>query len=286
MPTHTGHTIKGISPVAHSFVPLGICKVQLDPVCEDGQPDATRQPLVVCNVTNIDINTRLTDGFTIEDPSGIPGQNCIELELPGSKRPPEVVIDTCNVYDPIFDSIASACNDVFTNAAGDIVGVAAKAKEGADCLCSCEENEEPCNRWDMTVWQLAYCPGSSGSRPEEGKFAVYRFPNLEFKPQTQTVSLTNELGGSRQYLATAYEPTGVGYAGPGDITPVELPFTSCQIGPFLSDVCPPGECGCGGCDHEDAVPLAGARAGRRRAAIAVDTAPAADIPDAAELVNA
>ena len=267
-----------------SYVPLGICKAQLDPVCEDGQPDATREAIVICNLLNVDINTRLTDGFTIEDPSGIPGQNCIELELPGSKRPPELVLDTCNVYDPFLDAIASGCSDVYTDAEGNVIGVAAKTKDGDDCLCACEETEEACNRWDLTIWQLAYCPGSSGARHPDGKYVATRFPNIEFKPNTQTVSLTNELGGARQYIAIAYEPTGPGYAGPADITPVELPLNSCQIGPWLTDVCPPGDCGCGSCDSDAATPLAAAA--RRRRAIPAESAPAADIPDASELIAA
>lgn len=266
-----------------SYVPMGICKLQLNPVCEDGQPDATRDAIVVCNVVNVDRNTRLTDGFTVEDPSGIPGQNCIELELPGSTRPPELVIDTCNVYDPEFDAIASETMDVFKNVAGDIVGMAAKAKDGDDCLCACETGTTACNRWDITMWQMAFCPGATGSRHPDGKFAITRFPNVEFQPNTQTVSATNELGGARQYLAIAYEPSGVGYAGPADITPVELPLNTCVIGPWLSDVCPPGDCGCGGCDAAAATPLAAAA---RRRVVDADSAPAADLPNAADLLDA
>lgn len=272
-----------------NYVPLGICKAQLDPVCENGEPDPTRTPVVVCNLLNVDINTRLTDGFTIEDPSGIPGQNCIELELPGSKRPPEVVLDTCNVFDPEFDAIASGCNEVVVAEDGTIIGIQANAKDGDDCLCACEENEEACNRWDMTVWQLAYCPGSTGARHPDGKFVVTRFPNLEFRPNTQTVSLTNELGGSRQYLATAFEPTGAGTAGPNDITPIELAFDRCQVGPWLSDVCPPGECGCGSCDvseEGEAIQPLGRVASRRTTAPSTPAVQDAALPDASELVDA
>ena len=265
-----------------SFATLGVCKVQLDPVCEDGQPDASREAIVVCNVNNIDENARLTDGFTIEEPSGIPGKNCIELELPGTKRPPEVVIDTCNVFDPFFDAIASGCNNVYTDADGNFIGIAAAAKDGEDCLCSCETADEACNRWDITVWQLAYCPGSSGTHPDAGKWAITRFPNVEFQPQTNTVSMTNELSGARQYFGIAYEPTGPGYAGPADITPAELPFNACRIGPFLSDQCPPGECGCGGCEAQAETPLS--RAARRRAAVPAASTPAdSALPDASTI---
>ncbi len=262
-----------------NYVPAGICKVQLDPVCEDGTPDATRSAIVACNVLNIDINTRLTDGFSIEDPSGIPGQNCIELELPGTQRPPEIVVDTCNVLDPEFDAVASGLNEIVALASGGVATQAAKKAE--DCLCACEEGEEPCNRWTMTIWSLNYCSGASGKRNTDGRFYVTVFPNIEFQPQAGTVSLTNELGGSRQYLAYGYE-SSVGWRGPADIIPAEVDFTACSVS-FPSDVCPPGDCGCGGCDSEESVPLA-ATARRRRTA--TPAAPAADIPDASELIPA
>lgn len=266
-----------------SYVPIGVCKVQLDPVCEDGAPDAARQAIVVCNALNVDVNTRLTDGFTIEDPSGIPGQNCIELELPGTLRPPEIVIDTCNVFDPEFDAIASGTNEIVVDIDGNFVGVQAQSKDGENCLCSCEDAVEPCNRWDMTIWSLAYCAGSTGARHPDGRFVVKRYPNIEFQPQTATVSTTNELGGARQYLAYGYESTN-GYLGPADITPTELDFNRCAL-EFLSDQCPPGECGCGGCDAQAEAPLA--RAARRRRAVVDTTAvETSEVPNADELANA
>lgn len=256
------------------YVKLGICKTQFQPlVACGGAMDPDTPGLVYCGATNIDQNPVLTEGFEASDPSGIPNRDCVSFDIPPKLDYFEIVLTTCSLYDPRLDALFGY-SDLIELADGTCIGSMAKAKSGEDCLCEC--GTESCvERIGLVIWSLALCP--DGSRHPDGQYAITVFPALQFRPNTDTITLNAELNG-RQYLARAYENPDFGQ-GPGDIIPAEVAaFNRCRY-EFLSDVCPPGGCDCGTCGGDPIAPLPVAeRQVQRQAAPAAPARPAVAAP--------
>ena len=236
-------------------VPVGICKVQFDPVCGN-TPNG--EPHVSCNVVNIDRNTRVEESAPIDIAGGTPGQKCFYLEQPNSELPPEVIVDTCTGIDPVLNSITGQLTvtnfDPETgqpDPAG--LGYLMQALKGeTNCLCACADEGVACiNRVAMTVWRMHYCFGTDGQIHPAGKYWIDHYPALEYQKTAQTSTASNSADDGERFLFYAY--TNPGYTGPGNIIPVaaaEYDYNGCYYG-FPTNICPPGDCGCGSCDGTD-----------------------------------
>ncbi len=248
--------------MAQSFASVGICRVQLDPVCEDGLPDLNRESVVFCEqITNITQTDRISDATPITLDGGSPGSLCFDIEIEGEELAPDLEITTCGLVNPLLDSIMSGGKtEVMVDDLGVTIGLRAASKD-AQCFCSCDTGATACNRWAITTWSKAFCPGKDMTAPAEGAWAHKHWGNVEFRRQARTTSQTRDTPEQQTYSARAYESTdATGWAGPGNILaadPANAPYQACFYGPFLSDTCPPGDvCSCGGCDDAAITPLA------------------------------
>lgn len=231
-------------------VPVGICKVQADPVCGN---TPTGLAHVTCNVSNVDRNTRVEETAAIDIAGGTPGRKCFYLELPNERLPPEIVVDTCTGIDPVLDGITGRYR--YTPFAADNGGFLIEDVKGETaCLCECNEQGEDCiNRIALTIWRRFYCFGTDGQLHPAGGYWIDHYPALEYTDTNQTQSATNSADSGSRYVFTAY--TNPGYAGPGGILPPEAAangYSACYYG-FPTDECPPGDCNCGTCDGSETI---------------------------------
>lgn len=231
---------------------LGICKLQLDPLDCDGNPDATRIPVVYCGATNVTTTPVLTDGLTLNDPSGMPNRNCVEYVLDPEVDYYDVTLTTCSVYNPALDALLGY-SDTIVNAANAVIGSKAKKKQGPSCVCEC--GDDACQlRVALTIWSLNLCPGTDSFREThpDGKYSVTVFPAIQFRANTNDIVINNELNG-RQYGGRGFENPNFGQ-GPGNIIPAtETPFDRCWY-KFPTDICPPADCDCGTCGGDAITP--------------------------------
>ena len=184
-------------------VPVGICKVQLDPVCGNA---AAGTPHVSCNITNIDKNIRVEENAAIDIAGGTPGTKCFYLELPNTELPPEVVVDTCTGVDPVLNGITGQLSytaiDAATGAADpNGIGILVEDCQLAEaaCFCECTPGDESCiNRVAMTVWRKAYCFGDDAQIHPAGGWWIDHYPALQYQrtAQTSTTSNTADDGGT------------------------------------------------------------------------------------------
>lgn len=235
--------------------PLGICSVQISPLDCDGNPDTTTADLVSCNVTQIEVEPILRDAIELDDPSGIPGKNCVEIRIDETVNYYDVIVTTCSVFDSELHALLGLSETVL-NATGDVVGTKALQKQDQYCICECGTTS--CKqRVAMTTWSMNMCPGEHAQTLQfapDGQYWVNMFPMLQFRPNTETITLNNELNG-HVLTARAYENANFG-AGPGSILPAnEAPYDRCRY-ELATDVCPPTDaCNCLACNVTRPAPL-------------------------------
>ena len=244
--------------MAQGGVKVGICKVQIDPVCGN-TPRTDLTPFLACNIDNIDYNTRVEEVAPLQVDGGTPGTDCFYLDLPNKELNPEVVFSTCTGTSPLLDNAtgrAQAIQVPTDPADPTALGWALKYCPGEEsrCFCTCSETGEACeNMLAITVWRRYYCYGSTGQVHPDGKFWIDHYPGLKYTVTAQTESSTNGTDDGNSYVFIAN--INAGYAGPGDIVPAELIVGGdCYRYGWPSNICPPGECECGSCG-EDTPPV-------------------------------
>ena len=235
---------------------LGICSVQVNPLNCDGEPDPALSPLFSCNITQVGVNTLITEEIVLDDPSGIPGKRCVEVRIDPELDHYDIVLTTCSVFDQELDALLGL-SDTIDDATGKIIGSKALKKATQPCMCEC--GDQACKRRvAVTTWSMNICPGS-GDQPQQfhpdGKYWVNVFPMVQFRPTAETTTINAELNG-RTYTARAFENPAFGQ-GPGAIIPAtQAPFDRCRY-QFASTVCPPADsCNCLSCNSVRPTPLA------------------------------
>lgn len=231
---------------------LGICKAQFTPLDCDGNQDLTRADVVYCGLTDIQVTPVLNEGLIINDPSGQPNRNCVELNVDPEVDYYDVLVTTCSLYDPNLDNLLGY-SDGIANADNEIIGSKAKKKNNTQCLCDC--GDDACQRRvGLTIWSLNLCPGENQFRTfhPDGKYSITVLPAVQFRPNVNPIQYNTALNG-RQYIGRGYENPNFGQ-GPGLVIPAtETPFDRCWYR-FPSDVCPPANCDCGNCGDDPITP--------------------------------
>ena len=226
---------------------VGICSSILTPLNCDGSPDLTSESIVYCGLTDVTVTPVLSDGLTIQDPSGIPGEFCLDIEVPAVVRYYDVSITTCSVFDVRMDNMIGN-SDPMVDASNEVIGIKAQPKANQQCVCACEQEDACARRTGLVIYSMNLCPNTSGVLQfhPDGRNMVTVFPGIEWVPNTNPIMQLNANASGRSYTGRSYENQNYGQ-GPGQIIPAtELPTTRCFY-QFPTDECPPGGCDCGAC---------------------------------------
>ena len=271
-------------------VPVGICKVMAEPVCGNS---ITGDPILLCNVVNIDKNFRIEESTPISIDGGVPGETCFYYEPPNKDLPSEIVIDTCTGFNPLWEQMTGRFGYTRFNPAApeetapdqtsvDNIGILLTELKSSEesCFCTCSEQGQACtNRIRLTIWRKAFCIGDDGRAHPAGGFWIDHYPALEYTRTAQTISSTNGADAGSRYTFLAYtnpdapapiiQQTVVGDLGVETVVDVPLlpgaadVDNGCWFG-YTTNICPPGDCGCGSCGSGQGVlpPLAAASGNR------------------------
>ncbi len=236
--------------------PIGVCGSQIIALDCDGCPDPSVEDVVFCGLTLVSVVPVLTDGLTIQDPSGIPGQNCVDVEVDPEVRYYDVSITKCSVKDPRFDFLLGGA-DMMVNNEGYAYGSKAHASS-TDYACFCDCGDDACQaRTGLAVWSMNLCPNSDGRKEfhADGRSMITVFPSIQWRPTTDPIIQLSNTAQGQQYIGRAYENPNF-LRGPGDIIPDDqAPFDRSWY-QFPSDICAPGGCNCGDCGSAAPAPLA------------------------------
>lgn len=234
---------------------VGVCKTLFVPLNCDGTINESEDLLWSCTITDVERTPQLGEGLSLKAASGMPGRNCLTIEIPGQVENIEVKLTTCGIFSSRLDALTGMSDET-----PDGLGSMAKKFTGGFCACEC--GDVTClGKMALATVSLAYCAGTNVVHPD-GKFVWTVYPKLEFRPTADT-STTNKEINPTSYTAYAFENEAFG-AGP-DLDEEEPPTTLLPAAytpydrayyMFVTDQCPPDVCACGTCVSAEVEPEA------------------------------